>query len=131
MGSVISIRIPPEIKREMDKLKSEVNWSEEIREFIKRRINEYKKKKALQEVVAYIQTLPTAPKGTAQKLVREDRDSHWLFNILKVLMKEEGWEKIIPYLNPRLEPHAIDILTAETMNVIWKYMRKYRLITRE
>ena len=39
-------------------------------------------------------------------------------------MKEEGWEKIIPYLNPRLEPHAIDILTAETMNVIWKYMRK-------
>lgn len=76
MGSVISIRIPPEIKREMDKLKSEVNWSEEIREFIKRRINEYKKKKALQEVVAYIQTLPTAPKGTAQKLVREDRDSH-------------------------------------------------------
>ncbi|RLE64152.1 MAG: hypothetical protein DRJ47_08375 [Thermoprotei archaeon] len=76
MGSVISIRVPPEIKREMDRLRGEVNWSEEIREFIKRRIKEHKKKKVLREVVAYIQTLPEAPRGTAQKLVREDRDSH-------------------------------------------------------
>lgn len=54
----------------------DVNWSEEIREFIKKKIKEHKKRKALQEVVAYIQTLPEALKGTAQKLVREDRDSH-------------------------------------------------------
>nr|WP_206205041.1 MULTISPECIES: type II toxin-antitoxin system VapC family toxin [unclassified Thermococcus] len=46
-------------------------------------------------------------------------------------MKEEGWEKVVPYLDPRLEPHAVDMLTIETTNVIWKYMRKYRLITRE
>lgn len=74
--SVYSIRIPPEIKNEMNKLKGEINWSEEIREFIKSKIEEHKKRKVLQEVVAYIQTLPEAPKGTAQKLVREDRDSH-------------------------------------------------------
>jgi len=56
----------------------------------------------------------------------------------KFLMKEEGWEKVIPYLDPRLEPHAMDMLIIETTNVIiettnviWKYMRKYRLITRE
>ena len=76
MGEVISIRIPPEIKREMDRLKSEVNWSEEIREFIREKIREYRKKKVLEEVVAYIQSLPEAPRGTAEKLVREDRDSH-------------------------------------------------------
>ena len=46
-------------------------------------------------------------------------------------MKEEGWEKVIPYLDPRLEPHAMDMLIIETTNVIWKYMRKYKLITRE
>ncbi len=74
--SVFSIRIPPEIKNEMDKLKDKINWSEEIREFIKSKIEEYKKRKVLQEAVAYIQSLPAAPKGTAQKLVREDRDSH-------------------------------------------------------
>ena len=49
----------------------------------------------------------------------------------KFLMKEEDWEKVIPYLGPRLEPHTVDMLTIETTNVIWKYMRKYRLITRE
>ena len=49
----------------------------------------------------------------------------------KFLMKEEGWEKVIPYLDPSLEPHTVDMLTIETTNVIWKYMRKYRLITRE
>lgn len=76
MSSIISIRVPSEIKREMDKLKGEINWSEEIREFIKKKIEEYKKKNALQEVVTFIQTLPTAPKGTAQKLLRENRDSH-------------------------------------------------------
>ncbi|WP_088855738.1 type II toxin-antitoxin system VapB family antitoxin [Thermococcus siculi] len=76
MGSVVSVRVPPEIKREMDELRGEINWSEEIREFIKKKIEEYRKRKALQEVVSYIQTLPEAPKGTAQKLVREDRDSH-------------------------------------------------------
>ena len=74
--SVFSIRIPPKIKNEMDKLKGEINWSKEIREFIKSKIEEHKKRKVLQEAIAYIQTLPEAPKGTAQKLVREDRDSH-------------------------------------------------------
>ncbi|RLF79390.1 nucleotide-binding protein [Thermococci archaeon] len=49
----------------------------------------------------------------------------------KFLMKEENWEKVIPYLDPRLEPHAMDMLIIETTNVIWKYMRKYKLITRE
>ena len=49
----------------------------------------------------------------------------------KFLMKEEGWEKIIPYFDPDLEPHAMDMLTIETTNVIWKYMKKYKLITRE
>ena len=49
----------------------------------------------------------------------------------KFLLRGENWEKVIPYLNPRLEPHAVDMLIIETTSVIWKYMRKYKLITRE
>lgn len=49
----------------------------------------------------------------------------------KFLLKEEGWDKVITYLNPNLEPRAVDILTVETTNAIWKYMRKYNLITEE
>jgi len=36
----------------------------------------------------------------------------------KYLIKEEGWEKVIQYLDPRLEPHAVDMLIIETTNVI-------------
>ena len=75
MGTVISVRVPEELKREMDRLRDEVNWSEEIREFIKRKIEEYRKKEVVDELVEYIKTLPEAPKGVAQELVRESRDS--------------------------------------------------------
>ena len=75
MGTVISMRVPEELKREMDKLRGEVNWSKEIKEFIKRRIEEYRKKKVFDELVEYIKTLPEAPKGVARELVRESRDS--------------------------------------------------------
>ncbi|RLG02497.1 MAG: hypothetical protein DRN54_04465 [Thaumarchaeota archaeon] len=75
MGTVISVRVPEELKREMDRLRGEVNWSEEIREFIKRKIEEYRKKEVVDELVEYIKTLPEAPKGVAQELVRESRDS--------------------------------------------------------
>lgn len=49
----------------------------------------------------------------------------------KFLLKEEGWERVILYLEPSLEPHAVDMLTLETTNVIWKYAKKYGLITEE
>ena len=75
MGTVISIRVPEELKREMDRLRDEVNWSEEIREFIKRRIEEYRKKEVFDELVEYIKTLPEAPKRIAHELVKESRDS--------------------------------------------------------
>ena len=76
MNNIFSVRIPPEMKRKMDKLKNEINWSKEIREFIEKKIKEYEKKKTVNEVIKFISTLPEAPKGTAQKLLREDRDSH-------------------------------------------------------
>jgi len=67
--------VPEKLKREMDRLRGEVNWSKEIKEFIKRRIEEYRKKKVFDELVEYIKTLPEAPKGVARELVRESRDS--------------------------------------------------------
>jgi len=82
--SVFSIRIPPDIKEEMDKLKGEINWSEEIRRFIKKKIKEHRKRKVLQEVVSYIQSLPETHAETAQKLVRESRDSHWHLRVFKI-----------------------------------------------
>ncbi|AEK71952.1 hypothetical protein GQS_00245 [Thermococcus sp. 4557] len=73
-SAVVSVRVPPELRREMKKY--DINWSEEIRAFIRKRIEEEEKKQALQEVIELVESLHGVPKGTAEKLVREDRDSH-------------------------------------------------------
>ncbi|MCD6483692.1 MAG: hypothetical protein J7L47_01115 [Candidatus Odinarchaeota archaeon] len=76
MNDVITVRLPPELKREITKLKDKINWSEEIRNFIRKKVEEYKKREVIKEVVDYIERLPDALEGAIQKLVREDRDSH-------------------------------------------------------
>lgn len=45
VGSVVSVCVLLDVKWEMDELKGEINWSEEIWEFIKKKIKEYRKKK--------------------------------------------------------------------------------------
>lgn len=49
----------------------------------------------------------------------------------KFLLKEENWDNVLPYLDPNLEPHSVDMLIVEGANVIWKYAEKYRGITKE
>ena len=53
-----------------------INWSEEIRKFIERKVKEYKRIKALEEIDEILASLPKAEKGTARNYVREDRDSN-------------------------------------------------------
>jgi len=73
--SVISVRIPRELKEKMDSLKGVVNWSEEIRRFIERRIREVEQERAIEELEELIRKLPVMPKGYVVRYVREDRDS--------------------------------------------------------
>ncbi|MCD6514855.1 MAG: hypothetical protein J7L07_08015 [Candidatus Odinarchaeota archaeon] len=70
---VASFRIPKELKKSMKEVN--INWSEEIRKFIEMKIKEYKRRKALDEIDAMLSNLPKAEKGTAEKYLREDRDS--------------------------------------------------------
>lgn len=76
MSVVLSIRIPKKLKEEMDKLRGEINWAEEIRAYIEKRIRAYRKQKALEEISKEFEKLPESPKGLGARLVREDRDSH-------------------------------------------------------
>ncbi|MCC6053891.1 MAG: CopG family transcriptional regulator, partial [Thermosphaera sp.] len=71
-----SFRIPRRLKEEMDKLRDVVDWRKEIVAFIEERVRMYKRQKALREVVEILKGLPETPKGTAVRLVREDRDSY-------------------------------------------------------
>ena len=48
MSSVISVRVPRELKDKMKEIK--VNWSEEIRKFIEQTIDKYEAKKQFRKL---------------------------------------------------------------------------------
>ncbi len=76
MSVTVSFRVPEELKRRMDKLRKYVNWSEELRKFLERRVREYEQERAIEELEEIIRKIPSSPRGTATKYVREDRDSY-------------------------------------------------------
>lgn len=71
---VISVRVPKELKKMMKEIN--INWSEEIRKFIEKKVKEYRKLKALEEIDTMLSDIPEVKAGTAKDYVRDDRDSN-------------------------------------------------------
>lgn len=76
MNQVISIRVTEETRNEMKKLHRFINWNQEIRDFIQKRLDDKKKDDVLASVTECLKKNPAVPSGTAAHLVRTDRDSH-------------------------------------------------------
>lgn len=76
MCPTISLRISDKTKENFDLFKGKIDWNNELREFIEKKIDEERKKDLLDQLESMISELPVAPQGTAAKLVRQDRDSH-------------------------------------------------------
>ena len=76
MNQVISIRVPEETRSEMKKLRRFINWNQEIRAFIQKRVDDKKKDDVLTSVTELLKKTPTLPSGSAAQLVRTDRDRH-------------------------------------------------------
>lgn len=76
MCPTISLRISDKTKENFDLFKGKIDWNNELRDFIEKKIDEERKKDLLDQLESMISELPVAPQGTAAKLVREDRDSH-------------------------------------------------------
>ncbi|GAB6102308.1 hypothetical protein JCM16138_15310 [Thermococcus atlanticus] len=72
--AVISIRIPDELKAKMKEY--DINWSEEIRRFIERKLREEEKARLLDEIDSFLEKVPQLERGKATKLVRDSRDSN-------------------------------------------------------
>ncbi|MDV3294181.1 MAG: hypothetical protein LYZ70_07910, partial [Nitrososphaerales archaeon] len=77
--SVISVKVPEDVKEKMKKTKDRVDWPEEIRNFVARRVEELEKTRRLEEVKGLLADLPIQPRGSISRLVSEDRDSHCCF----------------------------------------------------
>ncbi|MEM0496104.1 MAG: hypothetical protein QXE95_01360 [Candidatus Nitrosocaldus sp.] len=71
---VISIRVPKRLKEMMKEV--DIDWSEEIRRFIEAKVKEHRKRLAVEEVEDMLDGIKGAERGTAERYVREDRDSH-------------------------------------------------------
>jgi hypothetical protein len=74
--SVVSVRVPRELKEKMRKYRDKINWSEEIRRFIENKILEAERENTLSKLEELINQLPTVSRSTAVRYVREDRDSN-------------------------------------------------------
>ncbi len=73
--SVVSVKVPRELKKRMDALRKYIDWNEELRQFIAKRVEELEKELNIKEVVEMLKPLKPLPQGSATRSVREDRDS--------------------------------------------------------
>jgi len=60
MNPVISIRIPDQTRSEMKKLRRFINWNQEIRDFISKRIDDKKKDDILASVTERLRNNPVS-----------------------------------------------------------------------
>jgi hypothetical protein len=72
--SVVSVKVSPKTKKEMERLREKVEWPSEIRTFIEDRVEQAKREETLERFQKRYAERPQVPKGTAARLVREDRD---------------------------------------------------------
>ncbi|MEM1642839.1 MAG: CopG family transcriptional regulator [Desulfurococcaceae archaeon] len=76
MSSVVSFKVPIDLKKRMEKLKNYVNWNEELRKYLIKRLEELERELNMKEVVELLKKTSSVPSGTAMASVREDRDSY-------------------------------------------------------
>ena len=71
MESVITIRLPEDLKRQMDRYK--INWSEELRKDISNKIKALKMLSVLEEMQKNSKSMKVKVDST--ELIRQDRDT--------------------------------------------------------
>lgn len=74
--AVVSVKVPKWVREKMKAYGEAVEWPEEIRRLIITKIEELERIRAVEKAIKLLDAIPPAPKGTAEALVREDRDRH-------------------------------------------------------
>ena len=76
MSEVVSFKVPREVKLRMKKLEKYVNWSEELRKFLIKRVEELEREVNFREVLENLKNTGSVEEGFSVESVREDRDSY-------------------------------------------------------
>jgi len=75
LSSVVSFKVPRKVKERMKRLGKYVNWAEELRSYLIRRVEELEREVNFREAVEELRRTGSVPKGYGVRSVREDRDS--------------------------------------------------------
>jgi len=75
MSEVVSFKVPKQIKEKMRRYADRVNWAEELRRFVKSRVEELEREENIKEVINILMNTKEVPSGFSEASVREDRDS--------------------------------------------------------
>ncbi len=73
---VISVKVGRDMKKEMEETRKSISWAEEIRMFIRNKIEKERMVSNAKKANNLLQNVPRLKRGTARKMVRKDRDSH-------------------------------------------------------
>ena len=72
MTSVVGVRVPDELKRELEEL--EIDYSEDVRRLLEDKVRRRKAEKAIEELKKYFETLPRIEGDNAAEIIREGRN---------------------------------------------------------
>ncbi len=73
MSVVIGVRIPRKLKEELERLG--IDYVNEIREFLEKRVREEKARRLLQRIEEFRKSVQIVERNLAAELIREDRES--------------------------------------------------------
>ena len=76
LSDTISFKVAAKVKEKMRRLSSDIDWPDELREYVSRRITQVEREKMVVKADQLLEGVRQARKGTSSKLVREDRESH-------------------------------------------------------
>jgi len=76
LSEVVGFKVPREVKLKMKKLEKYVNWSEELRKFLIKRVEELEREVNFREVLENLKNTGSVEEGFSVESVREDRDSY-------------------------------------------------------
>jgi len=72
MSTVIGIRIPRKLKEELEELG--INYAEEIRHYLEKRVREERAKRLLEKIESFRKRINVIDDNLSAKLIREDRE---------------------------------------------------------
>ncbi len=72
MTAVVGVRVPDELKRELEEL--EIDYSEDVRRLLEDKVRRRKAEKAIEELKKYFETLPRIEGDNAAEIIREGRN---------------------------------------------------------